>query len=114
MNPQYANQVRSGPNPVLGIASIILGVGGLVMLIPMLAIWLCGIIPFGLGVAATIVGILGISRARKDPSRYIDKVVAIIGATLGVLCIVAPILWTAIVMGLYLYLGMEKPSGRFY
>jgi hypothetical protein len=99
---------------MLGIAALALGVAGLCMLLPMLIFPLCGIIPFGLGVAGTLVGILGISRARKDPSRYIDKVVAIIGTTLGLLCILAPILWTAIVMGLYLYLGMEKPSGRFY
>lgn len=99
---------------MLGIVAIALGVFGLCTLVPMLIIWLCGIVPFILGVAAIIIGILGISRVRKDPSRYSGKVLAIIGTILGVLCILAPILWTAIVMGLYLYLGMSKPSGRFY
>lgn len=84
------------------------------MMLPMLLFPLCGILPFILGVAACILGVLGISRVRKDPSLYGGKVLAVIGTILGVLCILAPILWTAIMMGLYLYLGMEKPSGRFY
>lgn len=99
---------------MLGIVALALGIVGLCMLLPMVLFPLCGIIPFILGIAASIVGILGFSRVKKDPSRYSGKVLTIIGAILGVLCILAPILWTAIVMGLYLYLGMEKPSGRFY
>jgi hypothetical protein len=99
---------------VLGIVSLAIGILGLFTLLPMLLIWLCGILPFIFGVAAIVVGVLGISRVRKDPSRYSGKVLAIIGTILGVLCILGPILWTAIMMGFYLYLGMEKPSGRFY
>jgi hypothetical protein len=114
VNPQLPRQIQSSPNPVLGIASLALGIGGMVMLFPMLLILLCGVIPFILGIAAIIVGLLGFSRVRKDPSRFSGKGLAIAGTILGLICVFAPMLWFAVTMGLYLYLGMNKPSGRFY
>jgi hypothetical protein len=112
MNPNYPAQA-SAPSPVLGIVSLVAGIAGLAMMVPTLLIWLCGIIPFILGIAAVILGILGISRVKRDPAKYSGKGLAIAGILIGMISIIAPVLWGA-VMGLLIYMGSGTPSGRFY
>lgn len=103
MNPNYPNQVHSSPNPVLGIVSLALGVIGLAMMIPTLIFWFCGIFPFLLGIASLIVGFLGISRVKRDPSKYGGKGLAIGGLITGVLAIIAPSAWAILNIGLIAY-----------
>ncbi len=110
---QFAASVPSSPSPVFGIASLALGIIGLCMMVPTLLIWLCGIFPFILGVAAVIVGVLGITRVSRQPDKYSGKVLAYIGTLLGVLAIIAPILWALFAIVLYAYLGMAQPR-RYY
>lgn len=88
---------------MLGIVSLALGVIGLALMIPTLIFWFCGIFPFVLGIASVIVGVLGISRVKRDPSKYSGKVLAIIGMIVGVLAIIAPSLWGILNIGLIAY-----------
>lgn len=103
MNPQYQNQVHSSPSPVLGIVSLALGAIGLAMMIPTLLFWFCGVFPFLLGIASVIVGFLGLSRVKRDPSKYGGKVLAICGVVAGVLAIIATSGWTLLNIGLIAY-----------
>ena len=95
--------MQSSPSPVLGIVSLALGAIGLAMMIPTLIFWFCGIFPFLLGIASVIVGFLGISRVKRDPSKYSGKVLAIIGLVVGVLAIIAPSVWAILNIGLLAY-----------
>ncbi len=112
MNPNYSAGATS-PNPVLGIVSLVAGIAGLAMMVPTLLIWLCGVIPFILGIAAVILGILGISRVKRDPTRYSGKGLAIAGVLFGLIAILAPILW-GVLMIVFIYMGSGTPYGKFY
>jgi hypothetical protein len=102
MNPNYAGGVSS-PSPALGIVSLALGVGGILLLLPTLVIWLCGIAPFVLGIAAVICGLMSLSRIKRAPQQYGGKPLAIIGILLGVGAILAPTLYAVLNLGFMAY-----------
>lgn len=92
----------SGPSSALAIVSLILGIFGLLFLIPTLIFTLCGILSFLLGLAAAIVGFLARSRANSSPDQYGGKGLATGGIILGVIDIIAPF---ALVALMFLFWG---------
>ncbi len=104
MNPNYPNQVQPGASPTLGIFSLVLGVIGLFTLFPTLIFWFCGFLPFFLGIAAVIVGFLGISRIKKDPSKFSGKGLAFAGIGVGAVAIVLPTLYALLNVGYIVYI----------
>lgn len=103
MNPNYPSNSSTNPSPVLGIVSIALGVVGLFLMVPALIIWFCSVFPFILGVAAVIVGFLGISRTKSDPEKYSGKGLAIAGVIVGALAIIVPTLYAILNLGFIAY-----------
>ena len=78
------------PSSILAIVSLVLGVLGLLSVIPTLIFVFCGILPFFLGIGAAITGFLARSRASSSPDQYGGKGMATIGIVLGVLDVLAP------------------------
>ena len=90
-----------GPSSVLAIVSVILGLVGLVALLPTILFLFCGILPIGLGLAAIITGFMARSRAKSKPAEYGGGGLAMGGIILGVLSFIAPIAITVLLIVLY-------------
>ena len=103
MNPNFAASKPTSASPVLGIVAIALGVIGLFMMVPAIIIWFCSVFPFVLGVAAVIVGFLGVSRVKRSPEKYSGKGLSIAGILVGVLAIILPTLYALLNLGFIAY-----------
>jgi hypothetical protein len=90
-----------GPSSMLAIISIVLGLLGLLSVLPMFLILFCGIVPFALGIAALVTGFMGRSRAKAKPQEYSGSGLAMGGIILGILSILAPIVITILIIVLY-------------
>ncbi len=90
-----------GPSSMLAIISIVLGLLGLLTVLPTIAFFICGILPIGLGIAAMVTGFMGRSRAKAKPEEYSGAGLAMGGIILGVLSFLAPIVITIIIIVLY-------------
>ncbi len=102
LDPNYIKP--SAPaSPVLGIVALALAVTGLCLMVPAIIIWFCSIFPFILGVAAIIVGFLGISRIKKDPSKYSGRGLAIAGILVGAVAVILPTLYAILNLGYLVY-----------
>jgi len=84
------------------VVSIGLALVGLAFMIPTLFFVLCGIVPIACGLIAIVVGILAKVRASKDPLNWGGGGLAIGGIIVGVLCLVAPVLYI-IVYAVFIY-----------
>ena len=80
----------TSPSSVMAIVSLVLGIIGLISVIPTFLIVFCGILPFLLGLGAAITGFLARSRAGSSPDQYGGRGMATIGIVLGVLDVLAP------------------------
>lgn len=111
-NPQPPVPGAQSPNIVLGIVSVGLGVLGLAFMIPTLIFTLCGIIPFALGIGAVVTGLLGRSKAKADPSKWGAPGLALAGAGVGVVSIIAPIGYIIIWMIFWFGIMAAGQTGR--
>ena len=101
----------SSPNIILAVASAGLAAIGICGMVPTLLFTLCGIIPIGFGIGAIITGVLAKVKARNDPMNWGGGGLAIGGVIAGMFCIVAPVLYTIVVMVLWYGLStMGKPG----
>ncbi len=96
---------------VLAVASIVLGILGFVGMIPTLLFTLCGILPMALGVGGAIAGFLAVSRAKKVSAGG-PKAIGIIGIVISSLAALAPILYLAFVLLVYLGFAVFSKAGR--
>jgi hypothetical protein len=100
-----------GQSSMLAIISVILGLLGLLMVLPTIAFLFCGILPIGLGIAAIITGFMAKSRARSKPAEYGGGGLAIGGITLGFISFLAPIIIAVLIIVLYGAAMLAMPSG---
>jgi len=96
---------------ILAIASIVLGIFGFVGMIPTLLFTLCGILPIALGVGGAIAGFLAVSRAKKVSAGG-PKAIGIIGIVISCLAALAPMLYLALVLMVYLGVAVFSNTGR--
>lgn len=93
-----------GPSSIMAIISLVLGIIGLLTVIPTLVFILCGFLPFFFGIAAIITGFLARSRAKSQPDKYSGGGMATIGLVLGILDFLAP--FGVLILTLVLWGGM--------
>lgn len=110
--PQNPPAGGQSPNIVLAIVSVALGILGLAFMIPTLLFTICGIIPFALGVAAVITGLLARSKAKADPVKWGAPGLALGGAAVGVVSIIAPIGYIIIWMIFWFGIMAAGQTGR--
>lgn len=105
----YPNQqpMRATASPSIGLAvmSVVLGLIGFVGMVPTLLFALCAIIPLGFGIASLISGTLALVKAKKDPLNWGGRGLAIGGIIAGVILLIAPILYYAVLTVVFYSLG---------
>lgn len=85
--------------------SVVLSVIGFVGMVPTLLFALCAIIPLGFGIGALISGTLAVVKAKNDPLNWGGRGLAIGGIIAGVILLIAPILYYAVLTVLVYGLG---------
>ena len=91
----------TGPSSMLAIVSVVLGLLGLLMVLPTIAFLFCGILPVGLGLAAIVTGFMAKSRAKSKPEQYAGGGLALGGIVLGVISVLAPVVIAVLIIVLY-------------
>jgi len=92
-----------GQNQILAIISLVLGIIGIITIIPSLLFIFCGIVPFLFGIGALITGFLARSRAQNDPNKFGGSGLAIGGMISGAISVLVPI---ALVVITLLWVGI--------
>ena len=108
-----APRAANNANPFLAVISLCFGLGGLFAFLPMVLLLPCAVLPIGFGIAAVVVGMLAISRIRRDANQVSGRGVAIAGVIAGALAIVGPVIWVVLALVIYFYLGSGQLSRPF-
>ncbi len=95
----------AGQDKTLAIISLVVGIIALLSVLPSILIWICSIVPFGLGIAAAITGFLARSRANANPSQYSGGGLGMFGLILGVLSVIGSVLAVVLTFVLIGYMG---------
>lgn len=102
--PQAPLNRPPSPNLVLAVVSVSLGVIGIFGMIPTLVFSICGIVPIAFGIGAVITGLLGRSKAKRDPANWGGGGLALTGAIVGAVSVFAAfafiIIWLVLMFGL--------------